>query len=369
MDYRRDIDGLRAVAVFPVVLYHAGVPGFPGGFVGVDVFFVISGYLITAILAREIAEGRFSLAGFYERRARRILPPLAVVLAATLLVGWHLLMPEELLRLGRATFATVLFASNVSAARSLDYFAPAAEFEPLLHTWSLAVEEQFYLIFPLLLMGLAWAGWSRRALAVVAGLSALSLAAAAALIDARPLWVFYLIVFRVWELGAGAMLALTRPAPPHARLLREGLGLAGLLAILAPVALYSAATPFPGFAALPPVLGATLLIWIGGEGGGSRASRLLALRPLVGIGLVSYSLYLWHWPILAFVRVFEGWVRISNATAAGAVAASLAAAWLSWRFMERPFRMRPPDGPSRTTVFALSAVVFGLLGALGETIH
>jgi len=292
MQYRRDIDGLRSIAVVPVVLFHAGLPGFSGGFIGVDVFFVISGFLITTIVAREIGERRFSLLSFYERRARRILPALAAVLAISLAFGSILLMPTELLRLGRSAAATVLFASNIHFARSLDYFAPTAELEPLLHTWSLAVEEQFYLFFPPLLIGLAWLGQSRRMLTAVVVLSALSLAASVAALDWKPDWVFYIIVFRAWELGAGAILALAATAPPQGRALREALGIGGLLAILVPVAIYTNATRFPGLAALPPVLGATVLIWVGREGEGSLANRLLALRPLVAIGLISYSLYL-----------------------------------------------------------------------------
>ncbi len=171
-------------------------PAFSGGFIGVDVFFVISGFLITSIVVREIAEQRFSLLSFYERRARRIMPALVAVIAVSLIAGWLLLMPSELKRLGHSMIATMLFASNFHFARSLDYFAPAAELEPLLHTWSLAVEEQFYLFFPPLLMALAALGKSRHMLAVVAALSAVSLVGAAALLDYRPGYVFYLIVFR-----------------------------------------------------------------------------------------------------------------------------------------------------------------------------
>lgn len=201
MEYRRDIDGLRAVAVVPVVLFHAGLPGFSGGFIGVDVFFVISSFLITSIVVREIAEQRFSLLSFYERRARRIMPALIAVIAASLIAGWIVLMPSELTSLGRSVIATVLFASNFHFARSLDYFAPAAEFEPLLHTWSLAVEEQFYLFFPPLLMALAALRQSRHMLAVVAALSALSLVGAALLMDYRPEYVFYLIFSGRGSLG------------------------------------------------------------------------------------------------------------------------------------------------------------------------
>lgn len=235
MEYRGDIDGLRALAVLAVVLCHAGVAGFAGGFVGVDVFFVISGFLITTIITREMAEQRFSLWSFYARRARRILPALVAVMVVCLAVGWFLLMPNELMRLGRATLATALFASNIHFARSFDYFAPPAEFEPLLHAWSLAVEEQFYLVFPPLVMTITALRWSRHLFALIAAVSAVSLAASVALLDIRPHYVFYLPMFRAWELGAGAMLALTVRPAPSSRLLREAIGAGALAAILVPV--------------------------------------------------------------------------------------------------------------------------------------
>jgi peptidoglycan/LPS O-acetylase OafA/YrhL len=369
MQYRRDIDGLRAVAVLPVVLCHAGVAGFGGGFIGVDVFFVISGFLITTIVVREIAEQRFSLTSFYARRARRILPALAAVLVACLAIGWFVLIPMELQRLGRATLAAAAFASNFHFARSSGYFGPAAEFEPLLHTWSLAVEEQFYLAFPPLLMAMAALRWSRHLLAAMAAVSAVSLAASAALLDSERTYVFYLSMFRAWELGVGAMLAMVAHPAPTNRVLRETIGLGGLLAILVPVFIYSDKTPFPATAALPPVIGAAALIWIGRDDQRGIVTRLLAQPAPVAIGLVSYSLYLWHWPILAYLRLLEKDPNLTPPVIAGALTASLGMAWLSYRFVEQPFRAGARSGVGNGKVLLLSAAVIAVLGLTGEAVN
>lgn len=369
MKYRRDIDGLRAVAVLPVVLYHAGVPGPSGGFVGVDIFFVISGFLITTIIATEIAEGRFSLVDFYERRARRILPALTAVIAATFLVGTVVLLPSELKALGQSALAATLFASNIYFNMTLDYFAQAAEFAPLLHTWSLAVEEQFYLFFPPLLMLLfAWRG-ARVAFWMVCGLSALSLLAAVVLLPLKPDMVFYQIFFRAWELGAGALLAMAARPAPSSRILRETLATAAFAAILVAIFFYTAQTPFPGLAALLPVLGAAALIHVGAKGGGSWVTTLLSHPAFVGIGLISYSLYLWHWPVLAYLRILEGVAHLPLWLGLAAALVSVALAWLSWRFVERPFRAKPPGGLGRPAIFGMSAAAMLAAIGVGGVLH
>jgi peptidoglycan/LPS O-acetylase OafA/YrhL len=368
LKYRPDIDGLRAIAVLPVVFYHAGFPGPSGGFIGVDVFFVISGFLITSIVVSEIAEGRFSLTSFYERRARRILPALIFVISVCFIIGWTLLFPVELNDLGQSAFATALFLSNVYFTLTLDYFSQGAEFVPLLHTWSLAVEEQFYLFFPPLLMLLAWLGW-QRPLFVVIGLSLLSLLGAIIVLPLKPDWVFYLIFFRAWELGAGAILALACLPAPKRRALREGLALAGLAAIFVPVFTFTSATPFPGAAALPPVIGATILIWVGAKGGGSLVSSLLAHPALVWVGLISYSLYLWHWPILAFIRIGLDSVVLPMEIAVFAVALSVAMAWLSFHVVERPFRVHPSRGFDRREIFAASVFSLAIVAGAGGILH
>lgn len=367
--YRADIDGLRAVAVLPVVLYHAGVPGITGGFIGVDVFFVISGFLITSIIATEISENRFSLLSFYERRARRILPALTMVVLSTFVIGWFFLLPQEYKDLGHSALATALFLSNVYFMLEFNYFAPAAEFAPLLHTWSLAVEEQFYLFFPpMLALLIGWRG-PRAALWVVFGLSGLSLMAAVVILPIKPDWVFYLIFFRAWELGVGALLALSIFPTPRRLLLREVIGTVGILAILVPVFLYDASTPFPGLAAVPPVLGAAAIIYVGANGSSCIINKILAHRFLVWIGLISYSLYLWHWPILAFLRIGRAQVSLPLTVGLIAVAVSVLIAWMSYAFIERPFRARPPYGFTGKAIFALSGTMLLAMVMIAGVLH
>ncbi len=352
--YRPDIDGLRAVAVVPVVLYHADVALFGGGFVGVDVFFVISGYLITRLLLADLDTGRFSLIHFYERRARRILPALFFVMAATVLIGAVFFGPSRFEDFAESILPTLVFGSNIYFwIDAGDYFGPGPVFEPLLHTWSLAVEEQFYLVFPLLLLFMHRR--LRRALAwIVAALVLLSFAGAVLAVPTAPEAAFYLLPMRFWELGVGAFLALVPVRASPAPLWRETLAVLGLVAILASVFLYDHATPFPGVAALLPCLGAAALIRAG-ESGPTLVGRALSLPSVVFVGLISYSLYLWHWPLLSAMRITLSDKTLPQTWVLAAVAASFVLSVLSWRFVERPFRLRPPVGPSRRTVFRASA--------------
>ncbi|MGR3781313.1 MAG: acyltransferase family protein [Albimonas sp.] len=362
--YRRDVDGLRSIAVVPVILFHAGLPGVGGGYVGVDVFFVISGFLITSILRREIEERRFSIVDFYERRARRILPALFAVIAFTLLGCAVIQSPGLFLETGKATIATVLFGSNFLFWKTDGYFAPALELQPLLHTWSLAVEEQFYILFPPLLTAMAALG-ARGIRWLLAAAIAGSFALAVHGVATGANWAFFLLPPRAWELGIGAALAYGMAPSTAPRAVREAVGAAGLIGTLAPVVLYSSHTPFPGLAAAPPVLGAAALIWAGGAGG-SAATRLLSLAPLVWVGLISYSLYLWHWPILVLLRAVTWEPHLSPQAQALAIGATVLLAWLSWRFVERPFRTSGDrGGVGRRAIFAGSALGMLLLGAAG----
>lgn len=331
--YRPDIDGLRAAAVVPVLLYHAHVPGFGGGYVGVDIFFVISGFLITGIIAREVDAGTFSIRRFYERRARRILPALAAVIAFVLCMASWLYLPGDFEDVPRSALAALGFLANVWFFSQAGYFQSAAEAMPLLHTWSLGVEEQFYIVFPLLLLGIARYTPGLRTACVLL-LAALSLAWAVLTQTAGDGFAFYLLPPRAWELLVGALLALGAVPAVRQRWAREAISLAGLAAIIGPAVFYSKATVFPGLAALPPVLGAAALIHCAP---GTLAGRMLSLRLPVGIGLISYSLYLWHWPLIVFTEYSQG-VRLSPLQSAVVIAASLAAGWLSWRFVEQPFR-------------------------------
>ena len=367
MNYRPDIDGLRTVAVLPVVFYHAGVVGFPGGFVGVDVFFVISGYLITRIIHDEMLEGRFSILHFYERRARRILPALLTVMAASLAMGWVWLSPANYDALARSAGSVLVFLSNVWFwQNSGGYFDGATDYLPLLHTWSLAVEEQFYILFPLVLLVLVRMG-RRATLWVTVALVLGSLVLAAWATPRMPSASFYLLPTRIWELGVGSLLALGLAPGTAPRWLRELVGVLGLAAIVYAVTQYDGATVFPGLAALPPVLGAAALIWIGGAGG-SVAGRLLSWQPVVFVGLLSYSLYLWHWPIMAFARNRMMDLHLPAAWQAGTIALSLLLAWASWRYVECPFRAGGARRMSRGTNFAASGAGIVVLGVAAAAI-
>ena len=341
--YRPDIDGLRAVAILPVVFYHSGLGLFSGGYVGVDVFFVISGFLITGIIAREVDARRFSILGFYERRARRILPALMVMLAFVLCAASYAFFPGDFAKLPQSALLTTLFVSNIGFFLETGYFAGSAETVPLLHTWSLAVEEQFYLGFPILLILIARFVPARRT-AILLAIAALSFALAVATQASGSGFAFYLLPPRAWELFIGALLAVGAFPAIRPRWLREGVAFAGLAAIAYAALFFDKTTVFPGVNALFPVLGAAALILCAP---GTITGRLLAAGPMVGIGLISYSLYLWHWPLIVFTEYvtdtrLAGWVSVA------VISASFIAAWLSWRFIERPFRS--------TTVFDRRAV-------------
>jgi peptidoglycan/LPS O-acetylase OafA/YrhL len=355
--YRPDIDGLRALAVLPVLLYHAHVPGFSGGFVGVDIFFVISGFLITGIIAREIDAGTFSILHFYERRARRILPALFVVVAFVLLLASWLYLPGDFEDVPKSALAALGFLANVYLFTETGYFQAAAETKPLLHTWSLGVEEQFYIAFPILLMLIAryLAGWR---IAAVAGIAAVSLIWAIAKQADTDGFAFYMLPTRAWEMMAGSLLALGAVPQVRARWAKEALSWAGLLAIIAATTLYSKETIFPGIAALPPVLGAAILIHCAP---GTTLGKALSSKWPVAIGLISYSLYLWHWPLIVFTE-YAQLERLAGWQSALIVIGSIALAWLSTRYIEKPFRN--PAKMGRGRIFAFSAAGMAGLGAL-----
>ncbi len=359
MQHRPEIDGLRAVAVLPVILFHAGLMGpLQGGFVGVDVFFVLSGYLITAIILGEQAKGTFTVAGFYERRARRILPALVVMCLATIPFAWLLLLPFEFTQHFKALGAVAVFISNVFFWDRTGYFDLASEAQPLLHTWSLAVEEQFYLFFPLLLMALS--RLSHRWLAVVLGLIALaSLGLAEWGAVNKPKINFFFTPSRLWELLVGALCAI---ALFQRSVWRQGwLAAVGLGMIALAVAIYGPHTPFPSVYTLLPVVGTALVILFASPQ--TVIARLLSARFLVGIGLISYSAYLWHQPVLVFARMWSDG-PLGVATLLGLVVLIFGLAWASWAFVEQPFRRRPmPVLARQRDVFRASAAA--LLGLMG----
>lgn len=355
--YQPEIDGLRALAVLPVIFYHAGF-GFHGGYVGVDVFFVISGYLITRLILTELDAGRFRLLNFWERRIRRLFPALAVVVLATLAAGCFILLPEDYDSLAESALAQALLVSNIHFWREVDYFAGPAELKPLLHTWSLAVEEQFYLIFPFLLA--ACAKFNRWPLGKVLGvLFGVSLLLSIWGSYSNPAATFYLLPTRAWELLAGAGLSVM-PAVANLRRRRmEWLGWLGLACVLTAVFCYGVDTRFPGASALLPCLGACLIIH-SNRGEVTRVGRLLSWKPVVFIGMISYSLYLWHWPLLAMLRYGFG-ENLSLGMRVLAVVTSLLAASLSWKFVETPFRRRS-WGSMRRVFISAGAVTVLVMG-------
>ncbi|WP_454916719.1 acyltransferase family protein [Xanthobacter sediminis] len=360
--YRPDIDGLRAVAVGSVVLFHGGFSLFKGGFVGVDVFFVISGFLITTIIAEDVERGRFSLADFYDRRIRRILPALFLVLAATTAIGAFILLPNQMEDLARALVPATLFYANIHFMGLESYFAPAAEELPLLHLWSLAVEEQFYIVFPLLLFAFMRLGGRRLAVGALLAVALVSLVFAQVELQDAPRRAFFLLSARAWELLAGSLLALA-PLPKVSSRIAAGLGAVGLAALLVPVFLYGRNTAFPGLAALPPVLGAVLLIYSGRHAAGAPAARLLGLPAMVYMGRISYSLYLWHWPLLSLAFIYRG-RALTPLLAAAIIALAVALSALSLRYVETPLRRPGLLGGRRMARFAAAAAVM-LVAVLG----
>jgi len=342
--YRPDVDGMRALAVLSVVLYHAGVPHLSGGFTGVDIFFVISGYLIGGHIYAELRAGTFSFLRFYQRRVRRILPAFYAVLAFILIAALLLLSPSQTGLLGREACAAVLSGSNILYWGTTNYFTGRGNADPLLMTWSLGVEEQFYAVIPVLMVLLAR---FRRGLILpaICAICLLSFAFAWIELGIRPMMAFYLLPARAWEIGIGVALALVELNRRRNALpvwLGEAAGAVGLLLMLAPMALLTAETPFPGPAALPSVLGAALTI---AAPGSLINTRLLSLAPLTFIGRISYSWYLWHWPLLALAHTLYGGAPPPGATVI-AIVSSFGAAVLSYCLIERPFR-RPVCGPAQ----------------------
>jgi peptidoglycan/LPS O-acetylase OafA/YrhL len=341
ISYRRDIDGLRAIAVGGVVLYHAGWTAIPGGFVGVDIFFVISGYLISAGLFSDAGTRGLSIARFYERRIRRILPAYAAVILASLVAGVMLLLPSELVALSKSAVAATLFAANIHFWTGAGYFAGNPLSHPLLHLWSLAVEEQFYIVWPLLVAALYRLGLQRwRVPLIVAGIVA-TLALSEAMLGYSAKTAFYMAPLRAWELLIGALLAC-RPTITLARSwMAHAIGAVAAMLMLAPMLLLSEASRFPGLSAAPPCLGAALVI-LHDPRRPSFLSSLLSLRLPVYLGIISYSLYMWHWPVLSFVWYVRGGLP-DGIQAIALVSVIIAIAALSWRFIEQPFRRRPLD--------------------------
>ncbi|ENO98912.1 acyltransferase family protein [Thauera phenylacetica] len=366
MEYRREIDGLRALAVLPVIFFHAGYESFSGGFVGVDVFFVISGYLITKIILSDLEHGRFSIVGFYERRARRILPALFFVMLVCLPFAWRWLLPGDMKDFSQSLVAVVAFSSNLLFWKESGYFDVAAELKPLLHTWSLAVEEQYYLFFPVFLM-LAWRIGKGPILLIMGLLTLGSLVLAEWGVRSDPALAFYLLPTRGWELLVGAFVAFylsSKAGVAPRRDVAEAGGLLGFLLLVYSVFTFDEATPFPGLSALVPTAGTALVILCSSPA--TAVGRWLGSEVAVGIGLISYSAYLWHQPLFAFLR-HRSLTEPSGSLFFAMALTSLFLAYLTWRFVETPFRNKAKT--SRSLIFggaSAGLAFFGLVGVIGH---
>jgi peptidoglycan/LPS O-acetylase OafA/YrhL len=358
--YRPDIDGLRAVAVTLVVFFHAFPEAIPGGFIGVDVFFVISGFLITGIVVREIGQKRFSLLGFYARRIRRIFPALIAVLLAVLLLGWLWMLPSAYAQLSADVFASAAFFANIALMLQSGYFDIESGKKPLLHLWSLGIEEQFYLFWPLVLMLAQRLRLSYFALAAVIGVA--SFALNVALIGFDPVATFYLPFTRAWELLAGGALACGFGRLSQTKAASNWRAAAGFLLIAVSAALLDSKSAFPGWRATFPVLGSVLLLSAPTAWG---CRYILSGKAFVEIGLISYPLYLWHWPLL----VFFGIIKFAPLTLIDrwlVVALSFALAWLTYRAIEIPFRFGRPALPRVVALCSGMAAVAGAGGVIVE---
>jgi len=361
LKYRPEIDGLRALAVVPVILFHAGLEVFRGGFVGVDIFFVISGYLITKILIEEIENKRFSIVNFYERRARRILPALFFVMLVCIPFAWMWMLPSQLKDFSQSLVAVSLFVSNILFWRETGYFAAASEEKPLLHTWSLAVEEQYYVLFPVFLI-LAWRFGKNRVFWMIVVMAAISLLLSEWGWRYSATANFFLAPTRVWELFAGSIAAFI--VHKHGIQNSNILSVIGLTAIIFSIFFYDETTPFPSVYALVPVLGVVLLVLYAGKE--TLAAKLLSTKGFVGIGLISYSAYLWHQPLFAFARIRS----MENPATLFMLALSLLSillAYFSWSYIEKPFRQRKRIKKRGVVVFSAVAL-FGFF-LFGYNVH
>ena len=362
MKYRAEIDGLRALAVVPVILFHAGFELFSGGFVGVDVFFVISGYLITTILIEDIENKRFSIVNFYERRARRILPALFFVMLVCIPFAWMWMLPSQMKDFSASIFSVSVFLSNLYFISQVDYFAPSAELNPLLHTWSLSVEEQFYLFFPPLMLFFIKRS-QRHALFGITFIFLVSFLFSEWAWRENPARNFFFTISRIWELLAGSIAAFIVQKQGVQK--NNLLATLGLAAIIFSIFFFDETTPFPSVYALVPVTGVVLLVLYAGKD--TLAAKLLSTKGFVGMGLISYSAYLWHQPLFAFakIRLFEPTESLFIILCI----TSIVLAYVTWRYVETPFRAHQSLLNSQVSIFTTSAIFlasFALVGIVGH---
>lgn len=352
MKYREEIDGLRAIAILPVILFHAGFEIFGGGFIGVDVFFVISGYLITNIITSELGTGNFSIINFYERRARRIMPALFTVMTASLLAGYHLLMPDEFKNLGQSLVATSIFSNNILLAITSGYWDLASEFKPLLHTWSLGVEEQYYLVMPFILL-LAWKYCKNKIPFLLTILFISSLITSFLLFSESSKWAFYILPTRAWEIIMGALAAIFLQYKHQNTFdlrISNIISSLGLILVTFSIFTYNKSTPLPGINLLIPTIGATLIIIFSKEK--TLVNKLLKNKLLVFCGLLSYSLYLWHQPVFSYIRAYS----INKPTSVEfliAIFFVFLLSYFTWKYIESPFRRKSFINKKNTFIFSI----------------
>ena len=365
MKYRLEIDGLRALAVLPVIFFHAGLNWFGGGYVGVDIFFVISGYLITGIIINELSEQKFSLLKFYERRARRILPALYFVMMLTTLVSWFLLPPSYLKDFGQSLVAVSFFLSNFLFWVESGYFSSASELKPLLHTWSLAIEEQFYVIFPILLL-VFWKSGIKNLLLVLAVIFISSLILAHWGAANYSDFSFYMLPMRAWELMVGSFVAIFLRYNSHfkSRILNEFLSISGLILIIYSIIFFDENTPFPSIYALIPTIG-TLLILLAAVPK-TAVSKILSTPLIVKIGLISYSAYLFHQPILSFAR-HRALDEIGDVFIFLLCLLVFILAFLSYKYVEAPFRDKKNFTQKQIFIFSIVGAIF--FSVVGYSLH
>lgn len=370
MEYRREIDGLRAIAVIPVILYHAGLNAFSGGYVGVDIFFVISGYLITSIILTEKSNDSFTIIKFYERRVRRILPALFVVIAACLPFAWFLLLPSDMMEFAESTLAVTTFTSNIFFWRTTGYFDNATELKPLIHTWSLAVEEQYYVFFPLFII-VAWRLGKRWLLAILSIAAVASLVLAEWASIAKPAAAFFLLPMRSWEILIGTFIAfyfsiVSQPVFRD-KVASELVSATGLLMIGISIFLFDDSPAFSGLYALVPTIGTALIILATTPQ--TLVGKFLGSMPLVGVGLISYSLYLWHQPLLAFVRYLRV-DELYSRLLIPAIFLAFTLAYFTWKYIELPFRNRTKFTGREIFLYSgicsLLIIIFGITGHLSN---
>jgi peptidoglycan/LPS O-acetylase OafA/YrhL len=334
--FRQDIQGLRAIAVLAVVVFHINPWALGGGFIGVDMFFVISGYLITGIIWRDLSNGSFSLTDFYVRRIRRLFPALFAMASVCILLAYLVFLPEEIIGFGKSLIASIFYVSNFFFYSQTDYFASDLELSPLLHTWSLSVEEQFYLFFPLLLLFLH-RKFTTKVLIILAAIAIVSLVASQALLSSDMSLAFFSSPTRFFQFVAGSIIAIA-PNYSGARGFKECLNIIGLLIIVGCLFLIDSKTPFPGINALYPTI-ATAMIIFAGQTGGLLTSRLLSMWPTQFFGKISYSMYLWHWPLIVFYKI-QYTAAPDKIEKVGLLVGSIVLGYLSWRFIENTLRYK-----------------------------